>query len=84
MLTLLISFILIYFQTNGASSSKQVFEGQVIQYVSEKYPELTIVKQKIRYSLIDMHYHSTVYTKNGNTIEVSVGYDNELQDNYNK
>lgn len=45
---------------------------------------MEIVEQKIRCSMVDMHYHSTVHTKSGIVIEVSVGYNNELQDNYNR
>lgn len=83
-IVLLICCAFIYFQAIGVSSNRQTFENQVKQYISEKYPELTIVKQSIRYSFIDMNYHSTVQMQSGNQIEVTVGYNYKLQDNYNR
>ena len=81
---LLFSGICIYIKINVGESGKKVFEHQVNMYINEKYPDLIITKQDIRYSLIDMKYHSTIHTQNGKEIEVNIGYNNELEDNYHE
>lgn len=81
---ILFGSVYIYFNSNGTPWGEKSFERKVEQYINNKYPDMVILEQKIRYSLVDMHYHSTVHTKSGIVVEVSVGYNNGLQDNYNQ
>lgn len=73
--------VVIYFGVNGTPWGKESFALKVEEYLSRKYSNLKIIRQEVRYSAVDMKYHSTVHTESGEKFEVSVGYDNELEDN---
>ncbi|RRJ63433.1 hypothetical protein EHV15_11240 [Paenibacillus oralis] len=73
--------VVIYFGVNGTPWGKKSFGLTVEEYLNSKDPNIKIISQEVRYSVVDMRYHSTVCTESGEKFEVSIGYNNELEDN---
>lgn len=69
----------IYCMFNGTPWGKYKFRKQAEEYMEKTFPNEVIIEIEDRYSFKEMDYRTRFYTKSGNIVSVSLGYDGQLQ-----